>query len=43
MVEDACAGLDDDTHAKALEIMDLYAPLVRVVDLSQALALAPGS
>jgi len=40
VVEDACAGLDDDSHAKALEIMDLYAPLVRVVDLSQALALA---
>lgn len=43
VVEDACAGLDDNTHAKALEIMDLYAPLVRVVDLAEALALAPGS
>ncbi|HEY3337794.1 MAG TPA: cysteine hydrolase [Propionicimonas sp.] len=43
VVEDACAGLDDNTHAKALEIMDLYAPLVRVVDLAEALAVAPGS
>jgi nicotinamidase-related amidase len=43
VVGDACAGLDDSTHAKALEIMDLYAPLVRVVDLAEALALASGS
>jgi nicotinamidase-related amidase len=41
VVEEACAGLDDHTHAKALEIMDLYGPLVRVVDLAEALALAP--
>ncbi len=41
VVEEACAGLDDHTHAKALEIMDLYAPLVRVVDLAEALSLAP--
>ena len=43
VVEDACAGVDDGSHAKALEIMDLYAPLVRVVDLAEGLALAPGS
>ena len=39
VVEDACAGLDDSTHAKAHELIDLYAPLVRVVDLAEALAL----
>ena len=43
VVGEACAGLDDNTHAKALEIMDLYAPLVRVVGLTGGLALAPGS
>ena len=42
VVEDACAGLDDNTHAKALELMDLYAPLVRVVDLAEGLALGDG-
>ncbi|MGV8910005.1 MAG: cysteine hydrolase family protein [Propionicimonas sp.] len=40
VVGEACAGLDDNTHAKALEIMDLYAPLVRVVGLAEGLALA---
>ncbi len=44
VIEEACAGLDDNTHTKALEIMDLYAPLVRVVSLDEGLALArPGS
>jgi nicotinamidase-related amidase len=40
VVEEACAGLDDNTHTQALEIMDLYAPLVRVVGLEEGLALA---
>lgn len=40
VIEEACAGLDDNTHTKALEIMDLYAPLVRVVTLDEGLALA---
>ncbi|HEX9064913.1 MAG TPA: cysteine hydrolase [Streptosporangiaceae bacterium] len=34
----ACAGIDDDSHAKALDIMRLYAPLVEVISLDQALA-----
>ncbi|MGW1668442.1 cysteine hydrolase family protein [Streptomyces sp. NPDC002324] len=28
---DACAGADDASHAKALHVLDLYRPLVRVV------------
>ena len=40
VVGEACAGLDDDTHAKALELMALYAPLVRVVSLAEGLTLA---
>ena len=31
VVSDACAGIDDASHAKALDIMALYAPLVQVV------------
>ena len=42
VVADACAGVDDESHAKALHVMGLYAPLVRVVDLAEGLALAPG-
>ena len=41
VVADACAGVDDDSHAKALHVMGLYAPLVRVVDLAAGLALSP--
>lgn len=40
VVADACAGLDDASHAKALDIMALYAPLVRVVGLAEGLSLA---
>jgi nicotinamidase-related amidase len=43
VVGEACAGLDDSTHAKALELMDLYAPLVRVVGLTEGLALTAPS
>jgi nicotinamidase-related amidase len=35
VVSDACAGVDDDSHAKALDVMKLYGPLVRVVTVDQ--------
>ena len=38
VVGEACAGIDDDSHAKALDIMRLYAPLVEVISLDEALA-----
>jgi nicotinamidase-related amidase len=31
VVRDACAGVDEDSHDKALHVMGLYAPLVTVV------------
>lgn len=34
---DACTGADDDSHAKALEIMDLYRPLIRVTAVQELL------
>jgi nicotinamidase-related amidase len=34
VVADACAGVNDETHRQALDIMRLYAPLVEVVLLS---------
>ena len=37
VVEEACAGSDDANHAKALDVMRLYAPLVQVVPLDEAL------
>src|SRR5262245_50285343 len=43
VVADACAGLNDETHAKALDIMRLYSPLVEVVSLADALGQAPGT
>jgi nicotinamidase-related amidase len=36
-VADACAGVDDDSHEKALDILRLYAPLVEVVSLDAVL------
>ena len=42
VVADACAGVDDTSHAQALAIMALYGPLVRVASLADGLALAPG-
>ncbi|MEV0487750.1 cysteine hydrolase [Streptomyces sp. NPDC050508] len=36
VVADACAGVDDDSHAKALHVMDLYRPLIRVVTVAEA-------
>ncbi|MGW0208209.1 cysteine hydrolase family protein [Streptomyces sp. NPDC003233] len=38
VVADACAGVDDDSHLKALQIMDLYRPLVRVTTVDDLLA-----
>ena len=37
VVADACAGVDDDSHHKALDILRLYAPLVEVVSLDDVL------
>ncbi|HEY0217731.1 MAG TPA: isochorismatase family protein [Cellulomonas sp.] len=39
VVADACAGADDRTHALALDLMRLYAPLIQVVTADQAAAL----
>ncbi|WP_328685125.1 cysteine hydrolase family protein [Streptomyces sp. NBC_00343] len=36
VVADACAGVDDESHAKALHVMDLYRPLIRVVTVAEA-------
>ncbi|MFK4106217.1 cysteine hydrolase family protein [Streptomyces sp. NPDC019531] len=38
VVSDACAGADDDSHRKALDIMELFRPLIRVVTVDQLLA-----
>jgi nicotinamidase-related amidase len=38
VVADACAGVDDASHAQALHILGLYSPLVEVVSLADALA-----
>ncbi|MGV4982855.1 cysteine hydrolase family protein [Streptomyces sp. NPDC001709] len=35
---DACAGVDDDSHVKALQIMELYRPLIRVTTVDDLLA-----
>ncbi|MFD4506367.1 cysteine hydrolase family protein [Streptomyces sp. NPDC058457] len=37
VVADACAGVDDTTHLRALEVMKLYAPLIEVLDAGQLL------
>lgn len=37
VVADACAGADDDSHAKALYVMDLYRPLIRVTTVAELL------
>ncbi|GAB7102185.1 isochorismatase family protein [Streptomyces phaeofaciens JCM 4814] len=34
---DACAGADDDAHARALAVMDLYRPLISVVTVDDVL------
>ncbi|MDL5199887.1 cysteine hydrolase [Streptomyces sp. ALI-76-A] len=37
VASDACAGADDASHARALRVMDLYRPLVRVVSVAELL------
>ncbi|NEA98507.1 cysteine hydrolase [Streptomyces sp. SID13726] len=41
VVSDACAGADDDSHAKSLYVMGLYGPLIRVVTVDEVLAAVP--
>ncbi|MFI9758161.1 cysteine hydrolase family protein [Streptomyces sp. NPDC051963] len=41
VVADACAGVDDASHAMALRTMDLYRPLIRVVTSDEVLTGAP--
>jgi nicotinamidase-related amidase len=38
LVADACAGIDDAAHQRALDIARGYAPLIEVVDVVQVLA-----
>ncbi|WP_329332249.1 cysteine hydrolase [Streptomyces sp. NBC_00663] len=37
VVADACAGADDESHAKALRLLDLYRPLIRVTTVAEVL------
>lgn len=37
VVADACAGADDESHAKALHMMDFYRPLIRVATVAELL------
>jgi nicotinamidase-related amidase len=37
VVADACAGMTDDSHRQALDILRLYAPLVEVASLADVL------
>ena len=37
VVSDACAGVDDESHVRALAVMSLYAPLVRIVTVDEVL------
>ena len=39
VVEDACAGGDEDSHRKAIDIMQLYAPMLEIVTVEQLRAL----
>jgi nicotinamidase-related amidase len=41
VVADACAGIDDESHAKTLDILRLYSPLVEVISLAEAIGQAP--
>ena len=38
VVSDACAGVDDVAHQRALEAMRLYAPLIDIVEADRLLA-----
>ncbi|MGW2212747.1 cysteine hydrolase family protein [Streptomyces sp. NPDC001781] len=37
VVADACAGADDEAHANALQVLDLYRPLIRVTTVDELL------
>lgn len=37
VVSDACAGADDTSHVRALDAMELYGPLIRIVTVDQVL------
>nr|WP_225957727.1 cysteine hydrolase [Amycolatopsis lexingtonensis] len=41
VVSDACAGVDDESHAKALDILRLYSPLVTVATTEEVLGHSP--
>jgi nicotinamidase-related amidase len=41
VVGDACAGVDEASHRKALDVLALYAPLVEVVTSADVLGSAP--
>jgi nicotinamidase-related amidase len=41
VVKEACAGVDDPSHEQALHVMSLYAPLIKVVSLTEAVTAAP--
>jgi nicotinamidase-related amidase len=38
VVADACAGVDDSAHLRALDVMKLYAPLIDILDGGRLLA-----
>jgi nicotinamidase-related amidase len=40
VVADACAGVSDESHAMALDILRLYAPLVEIVSVADVLGAA---
>ncbi|MFF7972436.1 isochorismatase family protein [Streptomyces sp. NPDC007905] len=40
VVADACAGVNDDSHLRALRTLDLYRPLIRVTTIDDVLAQA---
>jgi nicotinamidase-related amidase len=40
VVADACAGVDDASHRKALDVLALYAPLIEVVTSAEVLTSA---
>ncbi len=43
VVADACAGLSDADHQRALDAMALYAPLVEITDIAAVVASLAGS
>ncbi len=37
VIQDACAGVDDSAHRRALDVMQLYQPLIEIVTATQLL------